>query len=190
VTDTTERVATTGRSGLATMNVVELKRLASGLGITGSTKMRKDDLVAAITARQVGSAPRSEGAAQPQSRPEAERVPEPVETPTDLPKRVEQRSDSATRERTSVAPDVPQDATQTTGPVATPAQESADDPEATRAHPVADPDATTAFTAPAGMWHGHSATYCGKLPSTPTPTSTPSRARSGRGCGTCSASGR
>ena len=114
MTDTTERVATTGRSGLATMNVVELKRLASGLGITGSTKMRKDDLVAAITARQVGSAPRSEGAAQPQSRPEAERVPEPVETPTDLPKRVEQRSDSATRERTSVAPDVTQDATQTT----------------------------------------------------------------------------
>ena len=114
MTDTTERVATTGRSGLATMNVVELKRLASGLGITGSTKMRKDDLVAAITARQVGSAPRSEAAAQPQSRPEAERAPEPVETPTDLPKRVEQRSDSATRERTSVAPDVTQDATQTT----------------------------------------------------------------------------
>ena len=105
MTDTTERAATTGRSGLATMNVVELKRLASGLGITGSTKMRKDDLVAAITARQVGSAPRSEAAAQPQSRPEAERAPEPVETPADPPKRVEQRSDSATRERTSVAPD-------------------------------------------------------------------------------------
>ena len=114
MTDTTERAATTGRSGLATMNVVELKRLASGLGITGTTKMRKDDLVAAITARQVGSAPRSEAAAQPQSRPEAERAPEPVETPADPPKRVEQRSDSATRERTSVAPDVPQDATQTT----------------------------------------------------------------------------
>jgi len=114
VTDTTERAATTGRSGLATMNVVELKRLASGLGITGTTKMRKDDLVAAITARQVGSAPRSEAAAQPQSRSEAERAPEPVEASADPPERVEQRSDSATRERTSVAPDVPQDATQTT----------------------------------------------------------------------------
>ena len=114
MTDTTERAATTGRSGLATMNVVELKRLASGLGITGTTKMRKDDLVAAITARQVGSAPRSEAAAQPQSRSEAERAPEPVEAPADPPERVEQRSDSATRERTSVAPDVPQDATQTT----------------------------------------------------------------------------
>ena len=66
MTETTERVATTGRSGLATMNVVELKRLASGLGITGTTKMRKDDLVAAITARQVSSAPRTAPAAQPQ----------------------------------------------------------------------------------------------------------------------------
>jgi transcription termination factor Rho len=88
--------------------------LPSGLGITGTTKMRKDDLVAAITARQVGSAPRSEAAAQPQSRSEAERAPEPVEAPADPPKRVEQRSDSATRERTSVAPTSPQDATQTT----------------------------------------------------------------------------
>ena len=114
MTDTTERVATIGRSGLATMNVVELKRLASGLGITGSTKMRKDDLVAAITARQVGSAPRSETGAQPTSRPEAERAPEPVETPADPPKHVEQRSDSTTRERTSVAPEVAQDATRTT----------------------------------------------------------------------------
>ncbi|HEY8308621.1 MAG TPA: transcription termination factor Rho [Lapillicoccus sp.] len=96
------------------MNVVELKRLASGLGITGSTKMRKDDLVAAITARQVGSAPRSETGAQPTSRPEAERAPEPVETPADPPKHVEQRSDSTTRERTSVAPEVAQDATRTT----------------------------------------------------------------------------
>jgi transcription termination factor Rho len=66
VTDTTERVAPTGRTGLAAMNVADLKRLASGLGVTGTTKMRKDDLVAAITARQVGSAPRSEQAAQPQ----------------------------------------------------------------------------------------------------------------------------
>ena len=66
MTDTTERVAPTGRTGLAAMNVADLRRLASGLGVTGTTKMRKDDLVAAITARQVGSAPRSEQAAQPQ----------------------------------------------------------------------------------------------------------------------------
>ncbi|HEY7988938.1 MAG TPA: Rho termination factor N-terminal domain-containing protein, partial [Lapillicoccus sp.] len=76
MTETTERVATTGRSGLATMNVVELKRLASGLGITGATKMRKDDLVAAITARQVGSAPRTAPAAQPQRAAAPERADE------------------------------------------------------------------------------------------------------------------
>ncbi|MDQ6716379.1 MAG: Rho termination factor N-terminal domain-containing protein, partial [Actinomycetota bacterium] len=49
-----------GRTALTTMNVVELKRLASGLGITGTTKMRKDDLVAAISGRQVAS-PHSSG---------------------------------------------------------------------------------------------------------------------------------
>jgi len=38
------------------MNVAELKGVAAGLGITGATKMRKDDLVAAITARQSGGA--------------------------------------------------------------------------------------------------------------------------------------
>ena len=50
MTDTTERVAPAGRTGLAAMNVADLKRLASGLGVTGTTKMRKDDLVAAIYA--------------------------------------------------------------------------------------------------------------------------------------------
>jgi len=84
VTDTTERVAPTGRSGLAAMNVADLKRLASGLGVTGTTKMRKDDLVAAITARQVGSAPRSEQAAQPrpQATPSSERTGEPADAGT------------------------------------------------------------------------------------------------------------
>jgi transcription termination factor Rho len=129
VTDTTERVATTGRSGLATMNVVELKRLASGLGITGTTKMRKDDLVAAITARQVGSAPRSETAAQPQRQPEPERAAPPAEVPAaevpaaEVPaddpvrrpaERRERRSDAVTRERTSPAAEESRDAGQTT----------------------------------------------------------------------------
>jgi transcription termination factor Rho len=38
------------------MNVAELKGMASSLGITGTTKMRKDDLVSAISARQGGAA--------------------------------------------------------------------------------------------------------------------------------------
>ncbi len=58
MTDTTQLITEPstrtrgGRSGLAAMNVAELKALASRLGVTGITKLRKDDLVAAISARQ------------------------------------------------------------------------------------------------------------------------------------------
>ncbi|MFW3171128.1 Rho termination factor N-terminal domain-containing protein, partial [Geodermatophilus sp. CPCC 206100] len=50
---------TTGRtrrrgSGLASMLLPELQRLAAELGISGTARMRKGDLVAAISARQVG----------------------------------------------------------------------------------------------------------------------------------------
>ena len=38
--------------GLATMNVAELKGMAGSLGISGLTKMRKGDLIAAIAAKQ------------------------------------------------------------------------------------------------------------------------------------------
>ncbi len=47
------------RTGLAAMKLTELKGLASGLGITGTTKMRKDDLVSAIAARQSGGGGRA-----------------------------------------------------------------------------------------------------------------------------------
>jgi len=55
VTDTTEialDASQPSRRGLSGMNVAELKGLASGLGITGIGRMRKDELVAAIAARQ------------------------------------------------------------------------------------------------------------------------------------------
>ena len=50
---------TTGRtrrrgSGLSGMLLPELQRLAAELGISGTGRMRKGDLVAAISARQVG----------------------------------------------------------------------------------------------------------------------------------------
>jgi len=64
VTDTTAvagmpPAAPTGeatRSGPAAMNVAQLKAAAAALGITGTTKMRKSDLVAAIAARRSGGA--------------------------------------------------------------------------------------------------------------------------------------
>ncbi len=61
-TGSTVRTARSSRTGIAAMNVAELKRLASGLGIAGTTKMRKDDLLAAIGAHQ--SAPPS-GSSRP-----------------------------------------------------------------------------------------------------------------------------
>ncbi|MFL6169375.1 MAG: Rho termination factor N-terminal domain-containing protein, partial [Ornithinibacter sp.] len=59
MTDTTTLEATSGasprRSGaLTAMRLAELQGLASSMGITGTAKMRKGDLVAAIKARQNG----------------------------------------------------------------------------------------------------------------------------------------
>ncbi|MGV1010320.1 MAG: transcription termination factor Rho [Dermatophilaceae bacterium] len=59
MTDTTEVTPDASqppRRGLTGMNVADLKSLASGLGITGTGRMRKDELVAAIAARQPGGA--------------------------------------------------------------------------------------------------------------------------------------
>ena len=70
MTDTTARPASSAkvtRTGLAALNVAELKGVASGLGITGTTKMRKDDLVAAIASRQSG------GSGSAAERPEPRR---------------------------------------------------------------------------------------------------------------------
>ncbi len=57
MTDTTETVSRSGATagGLAGLKLAELKGVASGLGITGTAKMRKDDLVAAISAQQGGA---------------------------------------------------------------------------------------------------------------------------------------
>ena len=41
-------------SGLSAMKLDELKGVASSMGITGTTRMRKSDLVEAIKARQAG----------------------------------------------------------------------------------------------------------------------------------------
>ncbi|MUL40062.1 transcription termination factor Rho [Streptomonospora sp. PA3] len=57
----------TGGTGLSALKLTELQRLASSLGITGTGRMRKNDIIAAIEAKQGGpvSAPQSEGAAKP-----------------------------------------------------------------------------------------------------------------------------
>src|SRR3954466_4448219 len=83
---------TTGRArrrgnGLSGMLLPELQRLAGELGISGTGRMRKGDLVAAISARQVGgSAPAdapasSTGAAAARTAAPAKAVAEPLEAP-------------------------------------------------------------------------------------------------------------
>jgi transcription termination factor Rho len=72
VTDTTTLEASTSSGGsrrsgaLSAMRLAELQGLASSMGISGTAKMRKGDLVAAIKARQNGeSGPASAGSDRP-----------------------------------------------------------------------------------------------------------------------------
>ncbi|MFQ6170067.1 transcription termination factor Rho [Oryzobacter sp. R7] len=84
MTDTTTLEAATSGSGprrsgaLTAMRLAELQGLASSMGISGTGKMRKGDLVAAIKARQNGeSGPASAG--EPRRRePETARAEQPV----------------------------------------------------------------------------------------------------------------
>ncbi|WP_369044810.1 transcription termination factor Rho [Sinomonas sp. P10A9] len=63
--------------GIAGLKLAQLQALASQLGITGGSRMRKGDLVTAITAHQKG---------EPVGRPAARRaVPTTTETPAELP---------------------------------------------------------------------------------------------------------
>jgi transcription termination factor Rho len=99
VTDTTTLDAAAGqvvaekprRSGaLSTMKVAELQGLAASMGITGTAKMRKGDLVSAIKARQSGaSAPTTGGAAEQPQRAEQPKLAE--QTPrSEVPTHAEQ----------------------------------------------------------------------------------------------------
>jgi transcription termination factor Rho len=91
VTDTTTVDTASGqddkprRSGaLSTMKVAELQGLAASMGITGTAKMRKSDLVTAIKDRQSGgSAPRgdAQAAQAPASRTERKESPRRADAP-------------------------------------------------------------------------------------------------------------
>ncbi len=81
MTDTTTLEASASASGqrrsgaLSAMRLAELQGLASSMGIDGTAKMRKGDLVAAIRARQNGeSGPAAQGG-EPREAPEARRAP-------------------------------------------------------------------------------------------------------------------
>nr|WP_223199014.1 transcription termination factor Rho [Solihabitans fulvus] len=65
------------RAGLSGMVLAELRELAGTLGITGTTGMRKGDLIAAIKERQGGTSSRGSAATTP-SAPVAEAAPAPA----------------------------------------------------------------------------------------------------------------
>ncbi|MEP6798376.1 MAG: Rho termination factor N-terminal domain-containing protein, partial [Lapillicoccus sp.] len=70
--ETSGKAVRSGRSGLSAMNVADLKGLAGQLGIRGTTKMRKDDLVAAIAAHQSGQRPARDERSAPPGGPSPE----------------------------------------------------------------------------------------------------------------------
>ncbi|MDA2810461.1 transcription termination factor Rho [Nocardiopsis sp. RSe5-2] len=63
--------AGSGATGLSALKLTELQRLASSLGITGTGRMRKNDVIAAIEAKQGG----------PVATPQADRKDAPKEAP-------------------------------------------------------------------------------------------------------------
>ena len=96
MTETTERV--TARGSLSTLKLDELKQLASTMGISGTSKMRKSDLLEAIRAGRDGgsrrataptTAPAAEPAVQAPSAP-ADQTP-----PAAAERRAEQSSETA-----------------------------------------------------------------------------------------------
>ncbi|SDT77219.1 transcription termination factor Rho [Actinoplanes derwentensis] len=56
-----------GGTGLSAMLLPELQSLAASLGISGTARMRKGELIAAITERQDGGAPAAESAPRPRT---------------------------------------------------------------------------------------------------------------------------
>ena len=82
MTDTDSATAGTKKSGVGSMLLPELKQLASSLGISGASGMRKSDLVAAISEKQTQSRPPRE--AKPRA-PRVEASDKTADAPADKP---------------------------------------------------------------------------------------------------------
>ena len=79
MTESTEQTTPTNGGGLASLKLAQLQALASQLGIAGGSRMRKADLVTAISDHQRGGSvadrDAAERAAQAPAAPAAEAVP-------------------------------------------------------------------------------------------------------------------
>ncbi len=93
----TRRRATSGGGGLSSLLLTELQSLAGDLGIEGTAKLRKSQLIEAIQAHQAGApAPVNDTAAPAKAEPKAEPVQAEsveVEQPTESDSRSDSRSD-------------------------------------------------------------------------------------------------
>ncbi|MEU4241924.1 transcription termination factor Rho [Actinoplanes sp. NPDC026619] len=67
-----------GGTGLSAMLLPELQSLAASLGISGTARMRKGELITAITEKQSGGAPAAEKAPRPRTSEVAQAAPAPV----------------------------------------------------------------------------------------------------------------
>jgi transcription termination factor Rho len=79
---------TGGRGGsLTALRLPQLQAIASDLGLSGTAKMRKSDLVAAITARRSGGSPSHDGSSAPVARraTSTTRAPEPASAVSSAP---------------------------------------------------------------------------------------------------------
>ena len=79
MTESTEQTTPTNGGGLASLKLAQLQALASQLGIAGGSRMRKADLVTAISDHQRGGSvadrDAAERAAQAPAAPAAETAP-------------------------------------------------------------------------------------------------------------------
>ncbi|MBO3736386.1 transcription termination factor Rho [Actinoplanes flavus] len=93
-----------GGTGLSAMLLPELQSLAASLGISGTARMRKGELIAAITERQSGGTPAAEPAPRPRTN-SAEAVAAPAQpapaqaAPVETPKTAAAPAESAPAER-------------------------------------------------------------------------------------------
>ncbi|WP_203929864.1 Rho termination factor N-terminal domain-containing protein, partial [Virgisporangium ochraceum] len=101
-----ERAGTTRRrragGGLASMLLPELQSLAASLGISGTARMRKGELVTAIQERQAATAARSEVAAAPRTESPKDERPKVAAEP--LPIAVESASQPVAQAASAAAP--------------------------------------------------------------------------------------
>ncbi|WP_436526820.1 transcription termination factor Rho [Actinoplanes sp. HUAS TT8] len=92
-----------GGTGLSAMLLPELQSLAASLGISGTARMRKGELITAISERQSGGSSAAEPAPRPRSEAVAPAQPAPVQAPAQ-PAPAETPQTAAPAETTPAAP--------------------------------------------------------------------------------------